>query len=139
MIHLATIIQVLAPTAEAEEDVINSFYTDLQNKVSRVLKNGVLIIMGDFNTGVGFGDRMDYSIMGTNGFRQRNNRGEWLLTSVKQMICTYSKQNSNRPNHQDAGHGNLLTNTHSAKFTAFWSAGNSYLASKTVGHFLVLT
>ena len=95
--------------------------------------------MGDFNTGVGFGDRMDYNIMGTNGFRQRNNRGKWLLTSVKQMICTYSTQNSNRPNHQDAGHGNPLTNTYSAKFTAFWSAGNSYLPSKTVGHFLVLT
>ena len=34
------------PTAEAEEDVINSFYTDLQNKVSREHKNDILIAMG---------------------------------------------------------------------------------------------
>lgn len=95
--------------------------------------------MGVFNTGVGFGDRMDCSIMGTNGFRQRNNQGEWLLTYVMQMICTYSTQNLKRPNHQDAGHGNPLTYTHTAKFTAFWSAEYSYLASKTIDHFLALT
>ena len=38
MTQPVTIIQVYAPTAEAEENVINSFYTDLQNKVSRAHK-----------------------------------------------------------------------------------------------------
>ena len=79
MTHPVTIIQVYAPTAEAEEDAINSFYTDLQNEVSRVHKNDILIVMGDFNARVGSRERMDYSVMGTYGFGQRNNKGEQLL------------------------------------------------------------
>ena len=79
MIHLATIIQVLAPTAEAEEDAINSVCTDLQNKVSRAHTNGILIIMGDIDSRAGSRERMNCSVMGTYGFRQRNDRGEELL------------------------------------------------------------
>ena len=44
--HLIIIKQVFTSTVEAEEDVINSFYTDLQNKVSREHKNDILIAMG---------------------------------------------------------------------------------------------
>ena len=60
----------------AEGDAINSLYTDLQNKVSRVHKNDILILTGDFNARVRSGERMDYNVMGTNGLRQRNDRGE---------------------------------------------------------------
>ena len=97
------------------------------------------MIMGDFNARVQSGERMDHSVMGTYRFGQRNNSGENCLTSAMQMICTYAAQNSSRPNHQDAGRGNLLTNAHTVKLTTFWSAGNSYLVSKTADHFLVLT
>ena len=45
MAHPVTIIQVYVPTVEAEEDVINSFYTDLQNEVSRAHMNDILIIV----------------------------------------------------------------------------------------------
>ena len=63
----------------AEEDAINSFYIDLQSEVSRVCKNDILMAMGDFNARVGSGERIDYSVIGTNGFKQRNDRGEPLL------------------------------------------------------------
>ena len=106
MTYAVTAIQVYTPTADAEEDVINCFYTDLQNKVSREHKNDIIIIMGDFNAKVGSGSRMDYSVMGAYGFRQKNDRGIACLTSAIQMIYTYPTQNSSRANHQDAGHGN---------------------------------
>ena len=79
MTYPVTAIQVYTPTADSEEDVINCFYTDLQNKVSREHKNDMLIIMGDFNAKVGSGSRMDYSVMGAYGFRQKNDRGDRLL------------------------------------------------------------
>ena len=40
------------PTAESKEDIINSFYTDLQNEVSRAHKNNILIVMADLNARV---------------------------------------------------------------------------------------
>ena len=52
MAHPVTIIQVYAPAVGAEEDVLNNFYTDLQNEVSRAQKKDILIVMGDFNARV---------------------------------------------------------------------------------------
>ena len=52
MTHPVTIIQVYAPTAEAEEDANNGFNTDLQNEVSRAHKNDILIVMHDFKARV---------------------------------------------------------------------------------------
>ena len=100
-------------------------------------KNDILIVMGDFSAREGFRERMNYRVMGTYGLGQRNDRGERLLDLC--YVCTNPTQNSSWPNHQDVGYGNLLTNAHPAKLTTFWSAGNLYLASKTVNHFLVLT
>ena len=60
MTHPITIIQVYVPKVEAEEDSINSFYTDLQSKVSRAHRNDILIIMGDFIARVGSGEIMNY-------------------------------------------------------------------------------
>ena len=54
MTHPVPIIQVYGPTVGAEEDVINSFYTDLQNEISRAHKNDILLVMGGFNARVGF-------------------------------------------------------------------------------------
>ena len=41
-------------------------------------KNDILIIMGDFSARMG-SKRMDYSVMGPYGFKQRNDTGEQLL------------------------------------------------------------
>lgn len=65
--------------------------------------------------------------------------GNDCLTSAMQMIYTYPTQNSSKLDYQDAGHGNPLRNSNVTKLTTFWSAGNSYLASKIANHFLVLT
>ena len=139
MTHPVTIMLVYAPTAEAEEDVIELFYTYLQNDVSRGHMNDILIIVDDFNARVGTRERMDYSVMKhMDADKGLIKEKDFLILSM-QMICTYPTQNSNRPNHQDARCGNPLTYAHTAKLTTFWSTGNSYLASKTADHYLVLT
>lgn len=37
----------------ADEDVINNFYTDLQNVVIKAQKDDILIVMDDFNVRMG--------------------------------------------------------------------------------------
>ena len=48
-----TIIQVYAPTTNAEEADIERFYEDLQDLLEVTPKNDVLFIIGDWNAKVG--------------------------------------------------------------------------------------
>ena len=48
-----TVIQVYAPTSNAEESEVEWFYEDLQNLVELTPKKDVLFITGDWNAKVG--------------------------------------------------------------------------------------
>ena len=48
-----TVIQVYAPTSNAEEAEVERFYEDLQDLVELTPKKDVLFIMGDWNAKVG--------------------------------------------------------------------------------------
>ena len=48
-----TVIQVYAPTSNAEETVVEWFYEDLQDLLELTPKRDVLFIIGDWNTKVG--------------------------------------------------------------------------------------
>ena len=48
-----TVIQVYAPTSNAEEADIEGFYEDLQDLVELTPKKDVLFIIGDWNAKVG--------------------------------------------------------------------------------------
>ena len=48
-----TVIQVYAPTSNAEEAEIERFYEDLQDLRELTLKRDVLFIIGDWNAKVG--------------------------------------------------------------------------------------
>ena len=48
-----TLIQVYAPTSNAEEAEVERFYEDLQDLLELTTKNGVLFIIGDWNAKVG--------------------------------------------------------------------------------------
>ena len=48
-----TVIQVYAPTSNAEEAEVEQFYEDLQDLVELTPKKDVLFILGDWNAKVG--------------------------------------------------------------------------------------
>ena len=48
-----TVIQVYAPTSNAEEAEVERFYEDLQDLLELTLKNDALFIIGDWNAKVG--------------------------------------------------------------------------------------
>ena len=48
-----TVIQVCAPTSNAEEGEVECFYEDLQDVLELTLKKDVLFIIGDWNAKVG--------------------------------------------------------------------------------------
>ena len=48
-----TVIQVYAPTSNAEEAEVERFYEDLQDLLEPTPKKDVLFILGDWNTKVG--------------------------------------------------------------------------------------
>ena len=48
-----TVIQVNAPTSNAEEAEVEWFYEDLQDILELTLKKDVIFIIGDWNTKVG--------------------------------------------------------------------------------------
>ena len=48
-----TVIQVYAPTSDAEEAEVERFYEDLQDLSELTLKKDVLFIIGDLNAKVG--------------------------------------------------------------------------------------
>ena len=48
-----TVIQVYAPTSNAEEDAVEQFYVDLQDLLELTPPKNVLFIIGDWNAKVG--------------------------------------------------------------------------------------
>ena len=48
-----TVIQVYAPTSNAEESEVEQFYEDLQDLLEQIPKKDVLFIIGDWNAKVG--------------------------------------------------------------------------------------
>ena len=48
-----TVIQVHAPTSNAEETEVEQFYEDLQDLLELTLRKDVLFIIGDWNAKVG--------------------------------------------------------------------------------------
>ena len=95
-----TIINVYAPTAEAAEDEIETFYDNLEDAMARTPKKDMLIITGDWNVKVGNDNSGRESAMGRYGYGQRNERREQLLGFAKLhdlFICnTIFQQKSKR-------------------------------------------
>ena len=52
-----TIIQVYAPTCYYEDQVVEEFYDDLETIINKTPKKNILIVMGNWNTQIGAGER----------------------------------------------------------------------------------
>ena len=71
-----TVIQVYAPTSNAEEAEVEQFYEDLQDLLQLIYKKEVFFIMGDWNAKVG--SQETSGVTGKYGLRIRNEAGQRL-------------------------------------------------------------
>ena len=71
-----TVIQVYAPTINAEEEEVQWFYEDLQGLLELTPKKDVLFIIGDWNAKVGSHEIL--GIIGKFGIGVQNEAGERL-------------------------------------------------------------
>ena len=71
-----TVIQVYAPTSNAEEAEVEWFYEDLQDLLELTPKKDVLFILGDWNAKVGSQETL--GVTGKFGFGVQNKAGQKL-------------------------------------------------------------
>ena len=72
-----TVIQVYAPTSNAEETEVERFYEDLQDLLELTSKKDVLFILGDWNATVG--SQETPGVTGTFGLGMWNEAGQRLI------------------------------------------------------------
>ena len=72
-----TIIQVYAPTSNAEEAEVEWFYEDLQDLLELTSKKDVLFIIGDWNAKVG--SQETQGVTGKFGLGMQNEAGQRLI------------------------------------------------------------
>ena len=77
-----TIIQVYAPTSNAEEAEVEQFYEDPQDLLELTLKKDVLFIIGDWNTKVG--SQETSGVTGKFGLGVQNEAGQRLIEFCKE-------------------------------------------------------
>lgn len=82
-----TILQCYAPTNEAEDDVKDDWYEQLQYEVSRVPQHDLLLIMGDINDKVGLDNSKCEAPMGKRGCGSINDNGERLVDFCLNNNC----------------------------------------------------
>ena len=78
-----TVVSVYAPTHRSSQERKDEFYQDLQDTISGVNEDDVLMIVCDFNARVGSSDSRDdmwYGIRGLHGVGRMNESGEALLS-----------------------------------------------------------
>ena len=71
------VIQVYAPTSNAEEAEVERFYEDLQDLLELTPKKDVLFVIGDWNAKVG--SQETSGVTGTFGLGMRNEAGQRLI------------------------------------------------------------
>ena len=79
-----TLIQVYAPTSNAEEAEVEQFYEDLQDLLELTIKKDVLFIIGDWNAKVG--SQESPGVTGKFGLGVRN--------EAEQRLIEFSQENA---------------------------------------------
>ena len=74
---IITVIQVYAPTSNAEEAEVEQFYEDLQDLLELTPKTDVLFVIGDWNAKVG--NQETPGVTGKFGLGMQNEAGQRLI------------------------------------------------------------
>ena len=97
-----TVIQVYAPTSNAEEADVEWFYEDLQDLLELTPKKDVLFIIGDWNAKVG--SQEIPGVTGKFGLGMRNEAGQRLIEFCQENALVIAKPASNNTR-EDSTHG----------------------------------
>ena len=84
-----TVIQVYAPTSNAEEAEVERFYEDLQDLLELTPKKEVLFIIGDWNAKVG--SQETAGVTGKFGLGVRNEAGQRLIEFCQENALVIAK------------------------------------------------
>ena len=97
-----TVIQVYAPTSNAEEAEVEWFYEDLQDLLELTPKKDVLFIIGDWNAKIG--SQETPRVTGKFGLGIRNEAGQRLIQFCKEnaLVIANTLINNTR---EDSIHG----------------------------------
>ena len=105
-----TVIQVYAPTSNAEETEVERFYEDLQDLLEVTPKKDVLFIIGDWNAKVG--SQETPGITGKFGLRMGNEAGQRLIEFCQEnalvranTLFNNTRQDSTNGHHQTVSTG----------------------------------
>ena len=85
-----TVIQVYAPTSNAEEAEVERFYEDLQDLLELTPKKDILFIIGDWNAKAG--SQLTPEVTGKFGLGVQNETGQRLIRLLPREYTGYSKQ-----------------------------------------------
>ena len=84
-----TVIQVYAPTSNAEETEVERFYEDLQDLLELTPRKDVLVIIGDWYTKVG--SQETPGVTGKFGLGMWNEAGQRLIEFLPRKCTGHSK------------------------------------------------
>ena len=84
-----SIVQVYAPTNDAEEEAKDVFYEQVQNVLDKIPKHDLVILMGDWNAKVGY-QREREGVVGCHGLHgERSDNGErFVQLCANNMVIT---------------------------------------------------
>ena len=102
-----TVIQVYAPTSNAEEAEVEWFYEDLQDLLELTFKKDVLFIIGDWNAKVG--SQETPGVTGKFGLEVWNEAGQRLTEFCQEntlvIANTFFQQHVEKTLHMDITNG----------------------------------
>ena len=115
-----TVIQVYAPTSNAEEAEVEWFYEDLQDLLELTPKKDVLFTVGDWNAKVG--SQETPGVTGKFGLGIRNEPGQRLIEFGQEnaLIITPSSSNTR----EDSIHGHHQMVNTEIRLIIFFAAKN---------------
>ena len=96
-----TLIQVYAPTSNAEETEVEWFYEDLQDFLELTPKKDILFIIGDWNAKVG--SQETPGVTGKLSFGIQSGAGQRLIEFCQDnaLVITHSSKNTREDLHMD--------------------------------------
>ena len=123
-----TVIQVYAPTSNAEEAEVERFYEDLQDLLELTPQKDVLFIIGDWNAKVG--SQETPGATGKFGFGMWNEAGKRLIEFCQENALVIATTSSNNTR-EDSTHGHhQMVNTESRLIMFFAAKDREALYSQ---------